>query len=407
MMPSEFVNITVSSATVTRYKTLGYDAILGKSLLIKVSDLSKGSHVLIDLICDYCGDPFQKVYKDYLKVKNYSENKKDSCIECCFKKIKETNIITYGFESSMLNEEVKNRQIETNLERYGVEHASQLQEFKDKTKETNSQKTEEEKNSIVRKRKNTSLELYGVDNYSKTQECKEKTILTCLEKYGEEFSARSLETRRKYKETMMETYGVENYFASEKFKKENKEYWENNFGVSHVSQTPQFRESIINTWKKMSQEKRSEISSKTRKTMLEKHGDNYILTSSQQRKIFDTLFSIFPSARMNYFFSGFYLDVALFIESEKIDIEYDCWYWHDEEKDEKRNKKLILEGWKILRIKSGEKIPETSLILNKISRLLSNPTEKYIEIILSDWKDKTKASKGGQDEFLFNITTKK
>jgi len=56
--------------------------------------------------------------------------------------------------------------------------------------------------------------------------------------------------------------------------------------------------------------------------------------------------------KLNYPLSNVSLDIALFIDDIKIDIEYDGWYWHkDQQKDRRRDEFLKSQGWKILELK--------------------------------------------------------
>ena len=72
---------------------------------------------------------------------------------------------------------------------------------------------------------------------------------------------------------------------------------------------------------------------------------------------------------------------------KSIDIEYDSAYWHNKNSDDKRDQCMILKDWKILRIKSGSKIPDISKLINSIN-ILINSSNLYTEIMLDDWYEK-------------------
>jgi very-short-patch-repair endonuclease len=128
------------------------------------------------------------------------------------------------------------------------------------------------------------------------------------------------------------------------------------------------------------------IKQKSNETM-RKNGT--VPTSSQQIKIFNILLNYFKDVYINYVFDWAILDIVIFINNLKIDIEYDGWYWHDKNKDYKRDKYLLHRDWKILRIKSATKLPSEIELLDNILKLI-NTEETFTQIILDDWKDKDK-----------------
>ena len=76
---------------------------------------------------------------------------------------------------------------------------------------------------------------------------------------------------------------------------------------------------------------------------------------------------------------------------QKIDIEYDGWYWHqDRRKDDIRNKVLTKRfGWKVIRVQSGSYLPKTEDVVNAINALI-NSEQKIYTITLNDWKSNIK-----------------
>ena len=102
--------------------------------------------------------------------------------------------------------------------------------------------------------------------------------------------------------------------------------------------------------------------------------------SSPQRTIYEIL-----GGTLNYREGRYTIDVALEICGVKVAIEYDGWYWHKgrEAHDSKRDAILLNRGWRVLRVKSGEKIPDHQQLGIAIALLLSG--KRYTEIILDDW----------------------
>ena len=60
----------------------------GDIFLCNAEDLSVGSHKKVKVLCDYCGDIVDVVWKDYVKYKD----KRYSCCKCRQKKTSEKNI---------------------------------------------------------------------------------------------------------------------------------------------------------------------------------------------------------------------------------------------------------------------------------------------------------------------------
>jgi hypothetical protein len=104
------------------------------------------------------------------------------------------------------------------------------------------------------------------------------------------------------------------------------------------------------------------------------------LVSSPQRIIANI-----TDGLLNFQVGKYSIDIAIQRNEQLIAIEYDAWYWHrDRQKsDTQRDRILNANGWRVLRIKSGKLIPNSSQIENAIAELLSG--KWYSEIILQDW----------------------
>ena len=110
-------------------------------------------------------------------------------------------------------------------------------------------------------------------------------------------------------------------------------------------------------------------------------------TSSQQLEIYNILKENNYKVELNYPVSNVTLDVAIFIGEIKIDLEYDGWYWHqNSQKDRKRDEFLKSKGWKVLRIRSGRKIPTYAQVEESINKLIDS-SRTFTEIKLDDWKE--------------------
>lgn len=105
---------------------------------------------------------------------------------------------------------------------------------------------------------------------------------------------------------------------------------------------------------------------------------NGAIVSNSQRQLCEML-----GGELNYPFGRKRIDVALL--DGKIAIEYDSWYWHGyrQKEDAKRDKALLASGWKILHVKSNDKLPTLGQM--KIALDLLRNGESITEIVLGDW----------------------
>jgi len=103
-------------------------------LMVNVKDLTLGSHVIVDVLCDYCKiNITSKEYRDTLKGKENVD--KDCCKEC--KSIKNIEVWNILYANKEFNDNKQIKRKATSLVKYGYESASQSQEVKDSCKATN------------------------------------------------------------------------------------------------------------------------------------------------------------------------------------------------------------------------------------------------------------------------------
>ena len=126
------------------------------------------------------------------------------------------------------------------------------------------------------------------------------------------------------------------------------------------------------------------IKAKAIKT-LSQHGS--VPTSKQQVIIYEMIKTKYPDAELNYPHSTCSLDVYLVANGVQIDIEYDAKFFHDKQRDIKRDKFLQSQGFKILRVRSGHLLPTEQELFDAID-YLANTEHHFKEIVLSDWKEK-------------------
>lgn len=182
MILNNNVTIKINNSNLNYYKKLGYDVTPNDITSVNVKDLSKGSHILIDVKCDICS--IEK------KIKYNSLYKNDYLTEYMCVKCKRKNNLKekYGVENIFQLNSTKNKIKETNLKKYGVEYITQSIDIKNKIKNTNIEKYGKEHHlqneNIKNKIKTTNMKRYGVDNISKLERIKKKKEKTCYKNFG-------------------------------------------------------------------------------------------------------------------------------------------------------------------------------------------------------------------------------
>jgi len=101
MILSTTVKIKVVPKTSGYYKNLGYKFNINDDILVDINHLTKGSHSMLDVSCDYCQALYKTKYSQYLKGKDKLV-KKDACFKCRHIKMTECiNIEIYGIENPL------------------------------------------------------------------------------------------------------------------------------------------------------------------------------------------------------------------------------------------------------------------------------------------------------------------
>lgn len=101
------------------YEEIGYEYTNnGDSFIVNVNDLSKGTHIKVQVKCDCCGKVIEKPWCKYLR--QHDEKMGDVCSSCKHFKISQTLQDRYGVDAPIKCEAFKQKIINTNIERYGV-----------------------------------------------------------------------------------------------------------------------------------------------------------------------------------------------------------------------------------------------------------------------------------------------
>ena len=269
-----------------------------------------------------CDKCGKDISKQYRLYLQCHTNDLDVCCQCKFVKSKQTNLQKYGVECPAQNAEVKNKARQTCQERYGGDGAMSSKDVQLKAQKTN------------------------------------------IERYGVPYRMQRDDELMHFRQTFLDKYGVENPSQLEEVKDKKKQTCLEHFGVETSLQSP-------------------EVRAKIQATM---YANGTIATSSQQIQLYNIIKAKYPNAELNYPFSTCALDIFICVNNIPIDIEYDCWYFHqDTAKDVKRDKFLQKHGFKTLRIRSAYQMPIEQELFETIDYLV-NTEHRFKEIVLSDWK---------------------
>jgi hypothetical protein len=227
MIINNEVEIIITNRNITYYKKLVNDITPGVSK-INVNLLSSGSHIKVQVKCDFCNIEKSISYCKYLK--NISNHNLYACSnKCAVVKGEMTCIEKYGTKYAIQNKEILEKAVKTQKERQGdysevnkKREKTMLERFGVKTNiilpDTHRKAIELSKtNESKQKRKDTNKKLYGVDNYTMTNEYLERTKKTNNDLYGVDHPMKSKIIRDKLTKTFIEKYGVEHPMKIKEF----------------------------------------------------------------------------------------------------------------------------------------------------------------------------------------------
>lgn len=140
-----------------------------------VENLSIASHKPIEVVCDYCKQPFTKEYKAYNSQRKVIQ--KDSCSNssCKYKKREDISVQLHGVKNSAQRQDVRDKISQINTDRLRSE------QFKTQAKATNIKKYGSNNPmlvpEIIEKQKQTMINKYGTDNIMKYADTAKKAAI--------------------------------------------------------------------------------------------------------------------------------------------------------------------------------------------------------------------------------------
>lgn len=172
MLISKNVFVKINGKNIKHFRGLGYNVRQGDIIYVKVEELTHGSHVKVDVLCDYCFNIYCIPYKKYIEGVFHHPTKKISCVNCKSVKTSEGLSILFGVKNVMHLEGVRDKLKNTLISRYGVENPTSNPEIKEKARKSRSNLSEKDKRKIKEKTQATCLERYGVRSTLQSDKCR-------------------------------------------------------------------------------------------------------------------------------------------------------------------------------------------------------------------------------------------
>lgn len=174
MILDKFINIEMKGANIRFYKEK-YNCIVGDIVSIDITDLRKGTSLLVNTECDVCGSFKKLSYRKYIKSINnggyYSCSSK-----CSTNKKKNTYIENYGVDSPLKCDMIKDKMKITCINKYGVDNPMKNDDVKKRSRETCLDRYDSETYVSSELYKEKMNEIYGVDNSMQSIEVNSKRI---------------------------------------------------------------------------------------------------------------------------------------------------------------------------------------------------------------------------------------
>lgn len=220
-----------------------------------------------------------------------------------------------------------------------------------------------------KKIKSTLQAKYSVSNIMQSQEVKQKHQTTCIKKYGASSPLSSKDIYRKTQESFNQHYHTQN-------------------GIADLRTVEELNEKIKNTnlvkYNGISPFCSLEVKKKIRNSL---YSNGNCPTSKKQIALKNMIQNIYGNCELNYPCDLVSLDCMTIINSIKIDVEYDGWYWHKNTsvQDKRRDNFVKSQGYKVLRIVAYEdRIPTKQELIEAINVLL-NTNKTFYSIKLNKY----------------------
>lgn len=208
---------------------------------------------------------------------------------------------------------------------------------------------------------------YGVDSIMEIPSARKKVEETCLIKYGATSPLGNSEIFNKTKESLNAHYNLKN-------------------GIKELYTAPGIAKRIEQTNMKRYGGKAplcsSEIRAKVTKTMYQ---NGTCLTSKPQILLNQMIIDLYGNSELNYPCDKVCLDCMTIVNGNKIDIEYDGWFWHKDKQveDRRRDNFVKSQGYKIIRFVAYEnRVPTEQELCGAIDKIVT-ANRNFIKVELN------------------------
>lgn len=232
--------------------------------------------------------------------------------------------------------------------------------------------------------KTTNRERYGVDNPMQNEDVRVKNKQSLFESFGVVHPSQSKALYKKSLEAKLEKYGDEKFNNREKAK----ETCLKNHGVENASVLEEtiakMKATCVEKYGGESSQCDVEVRQKSWDTMLE---NGTTPSSKPEKAMVELLKEIYgaDNCKAQYVFDRCSFDCLLSVNGVDIDVEYDGKYWHNEERDTRRDNYTIRRGIKVLRFVSEIAVPSKDLIIRSVDYLVnSNHTHIKVDVQSGD-----------------------
>ena len=137
MILTKTIQVRPNSKTLSYYKKLGYDCTMYTKIEIPIEHLTKGSHQIIKVKCDFCGKEKELDYNSYWRNTKHLTLPYSCSEKCGLEKRNKTNVEKYGAKNVFENTEIKEKIKQSYIDNLGVDHPSKNIEIQNNTKNTN------------------------------------------------------------------------------------------------------------------------------------------------------------------------------------------------------------------------------------------------------------------------------
>lgn len=333
LIPNQRLIVKWCASNISWYKEKGYTYTkLGDEFEIAAEDLPIGSHYRVRVVCSYCGQEYETSFVQHIRSE---ANFGDCCQKCHQQKATKTCLAKYGVDNPFQADVCKEKARQTCLAKYGKERACQSDEIKDKIAKTN------------------------------------------IKKYGNAMSLLSPNIKAKAENTLINKYGVKNVFDLAQVQENIRKTQEEKYGVGNIAHTPIISEKIkANNIQKYGVPYTTQVPEIINKMRASLYKNGTVPSSKNEQAMCSLLKKMYGEENCieNFALDKINFDCLLLVGEEKIDVEYDGWYWHKpkQEYDKRRNYYVLKQGYKVLRFRANNAVPTEEQIQEAVDYLVKD-----------------------------------